>query len=309
MHDLRAGITTSTSHEFPLLNPQETWWITDIINFGSALAKFPGVSYLLETCKVSSYTMHRCAGLEKIELFRAPTRHFLDTTETIPDTLNYLYLRPSIDIFMVSIDSLVRLYRIGGSIGSLCNIQQLAITGMDYNLFDDCDDEEITTLFEKLCNIVEIHCLALEKLHLVIGDTETVPFGDVKDSLELTRDLRLIEIDDDFQDFDLEEDKERQENYELESLKEEMNNTSEYVQHAMMELRGYIEQTEMLSDSDVADYWRKMKVVPAAVGWLEGEKRPQPWFPALSSVLPCYDNGAPFDTYQGIVELFEGADS
>ncbi|TGO20750.1 hypothetical protein BPAE_0268g00040 [Botrytis paeoniae] len=282
---------------------------TDIINFGSALAKFPGVSSLLETCRASNYTMHRRDGLEKIELFRPPTRHFLDTTETIPDTLNYLYLRPSIDIFMVSIDNLVRLYQLGGSIGSLCNIEQLAVTGIDHNLFDDCDDEEITTLFEKLCNIIQTHCPALKKLYLVIGDTEAVPFGNVKDSPELTRDLRLIEIDEDFQDFDFEEDQARQEYYELESLKEEMNNTSEYAQHAMMVLRDYVERTEMLSDSAVADYWRRMKVVPTTVGWLEGGKRPQLWFPTLSSVLPCYDDGTPFDRYQGIVELFEGVDS
>ncbi|KAF7903938.1 hypothetical protein EAF00_001272 [Botryotinia globosa] len=282
---------------------------TDIINFGSALAKFPGVSSLLETCKVSNETMHRRAGLERIELFGPPARHFLDTTETLPHTLNYIYLRPSVDIFMVGIDSLVRLYQLGGSIGSLCNIEQLAVTGIDYNLFDDCDDEEITTLFEKFCNIIQKHCPALKKLHLVVGDTAAIPFGNVKNNLELTRDLRLIEIDEDFRDFDFEEDKERQEYYELEDLKEEMNNTSEYAQHAVMELRDYVERTEILSESAVADYWRKIKVVPAIVGWLEGGKRPQLWFPALSSVLPCYDDGTPFDRYEGIEDLFGGTDS
>ncbi|KAF7915436.1 hypothetical protein BELL_0598g00040 [Botrytis elliptica] len=281
---------------------------TDIINFGSALAKFPGVSSLLETCKASNDTMHRRAGLEKIELFRPPVRHFLDTTETLPDTLNYMYLRPSIDVFMVSIDSLVRLYQLGGSIGSLCNIEQLAVTGIDYNLFDDWNEVEITNLFEKFCNVIQKHCPALKKIHLVIGDTEAVPFGHVKDSLELTRDLRLIEIDEDFRNFDFDEDKERQEYYELESLKAEMNNTFNYAQHAMSEIKDYAERTEMLSDSAVADYWRKMKVVPAIVGWLEGGKRPQLWFPALSSVLPCYDDGTPFDRYEGIFDLFEGAD-
>ncbi|KAF7957302.1 hypothetical protein EAE96_002889 [Botrytis aclada] len=282
---------------------------TDITNFGSALAKFPGVSSLLESCKTANETMHRRAGFEKIELFRPPTRHFLDTTEIIPDTLTYMYLRPSIDVFMVSIDSFVRLYQLGGSIGSLCKIEQLAVTGIDYNLFDDCDDEEIMNLFENLCDVIGKQCPALKKLHLVIGDIDAVPFSNVKDSLELTRNLRLIEMDEDFQDFDFEEDKERQEYYELESLKEEMHNTSEYAQHAMMELRDYVERTEMLSDSAVVDYWRKMKVVPVTVGWLEGGKRPQLWFPALSSVLPCYDDGTPFDRYQGIVELFEGANS
>ncbi|KAF7867075.1 uncharacterized protein EAF02_009861 [Botrytis sinoallii] len=281
---------------------------TDIINFGSALAKFPGVSSLLETCKASNDTMHHRAGLEKIELFRPPVRHFLDTTETLPDTLNYMYLRPSIDIFMVSIDSLVRLYQLGGSIGSLCKIEQLAVTGIDYNLFDDWNEVEITNLFEKFYNVTQKHCPALKKIHLVIGDTEAVPFGHVKDSLELTRDLRLIEIDEDFRNFDFEEDKERQEYYELESLKAEMNNAFNYAQHAMSELKDYREGTEMLSDSAVADYWRKMKVVPAIVGWLEGGKRPQLWFPALSSVLPCYDDGTPFDRYEGIFDLFEGAD-
>ncbi|TGO34359.1 hypothetical protein BHYA_0200g00040 [Botrytis hyacinthi] len=302
MHDLRAGITTSTSSEIRFWIHRKRGGFTDIINFGSALAKFPGVSSLLETCKASNETMHRRAGLERIELFRPPARHFLDTTETLPDTLNYMYFRPSVDIFMVGIDSLVRLYQLGGSTGSLCNIEQIAVTGIDYNLFDDCGEEKITNLFEKFCN----HS---KKLYLVIGDTEAVPFGNVKDSLELTRDLRLIEIDEDFQDFDFEEDQERQEYYELEGLKEEMNNTCEYAQHAVMELRDYIERTEMLSDSAVARYWRKMKVVPAIVGWLEGGKRPQLWFPALSSVLPCYDYGTPFDRYEGIVDLFGGTKS
>ncbi|KAF7885320.1 uncharacterized protein EAF01_011385 [Botrytis porri] len=127
---------------------------TNIIKFGSVLAKCPGVASLLETCKTSNETMHGHAGFKKIELFRPPTRHFLDTTETIPDTLTYMYLRPSSDVFMASIDSLVRLYQLGGSIGSLCNIEKLAVTGMDYDLCDDCDDEEITTLSEKLCNII-----------------------------------------------------------------------------------------------------------------------------------------------------------
>ncbi|TGO55289.1 hypothetical protein BOTNAR_0248g00040 [Botryotinia narcissicola] len=112
---------------------------THITIFGSALAKFPGVSSLLETCKASNETMHRRAGLERTELFGPPARHFLDTTETLPDTLklDYMYLRHSVDIFMVGIDSLVRLYQLGGSIDSLCNIEQIAVTGIDYNLFDD----------------------------------------------------------------------------------------------------------------------------------------------------------------------------
>ncbi|KAF7926080.1 uncharacterized protein EAE97_010380 [Botrytis byssoidea] len=200
---------------------------THITIFGSALAKFPGVSSLLEICKASNETMHRRAGLERIELFGPPARHFLDTTETLPDTLNYMYLRPSVDIFMVGIDSLVRLYQLGSSIDSLFNIEQIAVTGIDYSHFDDCDDEEITALFEKFCNVIQKHCPALKKLHLVIGDTEAIPFGNVKNNLELTQDLRLIEIDEDFQDFGFEEDKVRQEYYELEGLKEEMNNTSE----------------------------------------------------------------------------------
>ncbi|KAM0182124.1 hypothetical protein ACHAPC_006997 [Botrytis cinerea] len=293
---------------------------TDIINFGSALAKFPGVSALLETCKASNDILYRHVGLEKIELIRPPIRHFLDTTEVIPDTLNYLYLRPSTDVFMVRIDSLVRLYQLGGSIGSLRNIKQLAVTGIDYDLFDDFDREQLTVLFEKFCNIIQKHCPELKKLQLVIGDTEAVPFSTGNNNTELTRNMRLIEMDEDFQNLDFEEDDARLEYYELEGLKEGMRSTSLYAhramtelkdyvaQQAMMELEHYAEREEMLSDSAVEDYWRKIEVVPATVGWLEGGKRPQLWFPALSSALPCYDDGTPFDRYQGMVELFGGAD-
>ncbi|TEY81155.1 hypothetical protein BOTCAL_0034g00190 [Botryotinia calthae] len=282
---------------------------TDIINFRSVLAKFPGVSALLETCKASNDTLYRHVGLEKIELIRPPINHFLDTTEIIPDTLKYLYLRPSTDVLMVRIDSLVRLYQLGGSIGSLRNITELAVTGIDCDLSEDFDREQLIVLFEKFYNIIQKHCPELKKLQLVIGDTEAIPFGTENNNTELTQNLRLIEMDEDFQNLDFEEDDARLEYYELEGLKEGMHSTFRYAQHAMMEVKDYVarqavmepehyaERAEMLSDSAVEDYWRKIEVVPATVGWLEGGKRPQLWFPALSSVLPCYDNGTPLDRY------------
>ncbi|ESZ89543.1 hypothetical protein SBOR_10070 [Sclerotinia borealis F-4128] len=86
----------------------------------------------------------------------------------------YAWMRPSQDTLMIHAKSLMKLYKIGGSM-NLSNISYLAVR-IESMEFSTMAQEDVTSLLEWVFIFVETHCQSLKKLSLIL-ETFTFSIG------------------------------------------------------------------------------------------------------------------------------------
>ncbi|KAJ8064240.1 hypothetical protein OCU04_006587 [Sclerotinia nivalis] len=293
---------------FRVIRPNDDQEVTGI---HSDIAKFPGNLSLLETCQISKDTVYR--AFRKIELFPFKTDHPVHLTRLHPGTLSYSYMRPSVDIFMCSAMAITDLYKYGGSIGSISSLTRIATHGMYTWLSEKGQfQKKMTDFFEGLFNTIEENCQALEKFNLVIGGTRSWGGTEIQENGKSTKTWRLLEMDEDFRYLDFVASPRgmiTSSFYYPEGPRADVDQILNAANRAMDKLEKHVERKQALKDHAAVEYWRKVKVVPAVLGRMEGrkEKEPRLWLPTLKHTLACHEDGSPLDQYKGLAQIFDGA--
>ncbi|KAI9646476.1 hypothetical protein NHQ30_004469 [Ciborinia camelliae] len=320
---------------------------TKLMSIKTNICKFPGVLSLLETCRDSNDWIYH-VGFKKLELFlpeagqtykwstktqKLNTTYYYSWEKALSHSVNYSYIRPSLDTFLVNMVDLVMLYQVGGSISHLSSLTHIAVKydedddeferyqywtewrepaakyyafmerNDDSNYSNDSDDSDDShnedieldvDLFEHFFDTIGEHCQKLEKLTLVIGETSSLK--DIFLSGEWsTRNMRLVEIDNNFRNLDLVDDSLRRTHmYGDEDTFEDM---IEYIldkaEIMMDEFKEYLERKRVLDKQASVNFWRKVKVVPALMGFMENGNEPKLWLPALCGAVACNEHGRP----------------
>ncbi|KAJ8064242.1 hypothetical protein OCU04_006589 [Sclerotinia nivalis] len=268
------------------------------------IAKSPGLLPLLETCTASNASIYLDGGFVKIKvepLKSGPalysrgirTRDFPVHYEDLGNKKrNYTYMRPSQDILMVNANSLLKLYRYGGSL-NLEGVTHIALRDIEWVPAMDSmvDSQKAVQGMIDLLNLIEAQCSNLKRLSFVANI-----YGHYGD--RTTNDTQLLDINNDLLKLDL-RDKRGYEvpdsaNCRLYEMLSCLLRERNFFDH---KIQKHHERIEEQGNKDSIAYWKGVEVVYClhcrSKNYHDESKFyiPNPYIPLLDCFVRCNDDG------------------
>ncbi|KAF7875280.1 hypothetical protein EAF04_002452 [Stromatinia cepivora] len=272
------------------------------------IAKSPGLLPLLETCTASNASVYLDGGFVEIKvepLNSGPalypreirTRDFpVHYEDWDHKERNYTYMRPSQDILMVDVDSLLKLYQYGGSL-NLEGVTHIALRRIEWVPAMDpmVDSQKAVQGMIDLLNLIEAQCSNLKRLSFVPNSYDYL-------GVHTTNDTQLLDINNDLLKLDFRDkrgyevpDRANCSLYEMLSCLLKKRNFFDH------KIQKHHERIEEQGNKDSIAYWKGVEVVYCLhcrskylSKYLHGESKryiPNLYIPLLDSFVRCNDDG------------------